>query len=137
MYDIKLNKKSGNFHLKKVQSNIRLQIDKRSITLNQTGRRGEPGLPGAGVPTGGSLGQVLTKQSNADFDTDWQEVPSAPVSTVNGQTGAVVLDKTDIGLGNVDNTSDVNKPMSSATQTYVDSNLQITIDDLTALAIAL
>jgi len=29
----------------------------------------------------------------------------------------VVVDKTDVGLGNVDNTSDVNKPVSTATQT--------------------
>ena len=39
------------------------------------------------------------------------------VDSVNGQTGAVVLDKTDIGLTNVDNTSDANKPISDATQT--------------------
>lgn len=38
------------------------------------------------------------------------------VDSVNGQTGVVVLTKTDIGLGNVDNTSDVNKPISTATQ---------------------
>ena len=30
-------------------------------------------------------------------------VPSSPVSSVNGQTGAVVLGKSDVGLGNVDN----------------------------------
>ncbi|TXI86917.1 MAG: hypothetical protein E6Q36_08360 [Chryseobacterium sp.] len=40
------------------------------------------------------------------------------VSSVNGNSGpAVVLTKSDIGLANVDNTSDVNKPISSATQT--------------------
>lgn len=39
------------------------------------------------------------------------------VSSVNGYVGAVVLIKSDIGLGNVDNTSDVNKPVSTATQT--------------------
>lgn len=36
------------------------------------------------------------------------------VSSVNGQIGAVVLTKTDVGLGNVDNTSDANKPVSTA-----------------------
>jgi hypothetical protein len=36
------------------------------------------------------------------------------VSSVNGQTGTVVLAKADVGLGNVDNTSDVNKPVSTA-----------------------
>lgn len=39
------------------------------------------------------------------------------VDSVNGQTGVVVLDKGDIGLGNVDNTSDLDKPISTATQT--------------------
>jgi len=33
--------------------------------------------------------------------------PSAPVDSVNGQTGVVVLDKTDIGLGNVDNVQQI------------------------------
>lgn len=36
------------------------------------------------------------------------------VDSVNGQTGDVVLDADDIGLGNVDNTSDANKPVSTA-----------------------
>jgi len=35
------------------------------------------------------------------------------VDSVNGQTGVVVLDKGDVGLGNVDNTSDANKPVST------------------------
>lgn len=39
------------------------------------------------------------------------------VSAVNGHTGIVVLDKTDIGLPNVDNTSDVDKPISTAQAT--------------------
>ena len=52
------------------------------------------------------------------------------VDSVNGKIGVVVLDKTDIGLGNVDNTSDANKPISTATQTAldgkVDENVAIT-----------
>jgi hypothetical protein len=42
------------------------------------------------------------------------------VSSVNGQTGHVVLAKADLGLGNVDNTSDVNKPVSTAVQAALD-----------------
>jgi hypothetical protein len=42
------------------------------------------------------------------------------VSSVNGQTGAVVLVKGDIGLGNANNTSDANKPISTAVQTALD-----------------
>jgi hypothetical protein len=39
------------------------------------------------------------------------------VQTVAGRTGDVVLTKSDVGLANVDNTSDINKPISNATNT--------------------
>jgi hypothetical protein len=42
---------------------------------------------------------------------------AAPVQSVAGRTGAVTLAKGDVGLGNVDNTSDADKPVSTATQT--------------------
>ena len=52
------------------------------------------------------------------------------VDSVNGKVGVVVIDKTDVGLSNVDNTSDANKPVSLATQTAldgkVDENVSIT-----------
>jgi hypothetical protein len=41
---------------------------------------------------------------------------AAPVQSVNGRTGAVIVTKNDVGLGNVDNTSDANKPISAAVQ---------------------
>lgn len=43
--------------------------------------------------------------------------------TVNGQplSSNVTLTKSDVGLGNVDNTSDVNKPVSTAQQTALDA----------------
>lgn len=42
------------------------------------------------------------------------------VTSVNGQTGDVDIAKADVGLGNVDNTSDADKPVSTATQTALD-----------------
>lgn len=42
------------------------------------------------------------------------------VNSVNGKTGDVVLTKADLGLGNVDNTSDLDKPISTATQEALD-----------------
>ena len=47
----------------------------------------------------------------------------SPVQSVNSNIGAVVLTKTDIGLSNVDNTSDANKPVSTATQTALDGKV--------------
>jgi len=39
-----------------------------------------------------------------------------PVTSVNGKTGAVTLGKSDVGLGNVDNTADANKSVAYATK---------------------
>jgi hypothetical protein len=39
----------------------------------------------------------------------------APVTSVAGKTGDVTLTKSDVGLSNVDNTSDANKPIGNAT----------------------
>lgn len=56
------------------------------------------------------------------------------VQSVNGKTGnAVTLNKADVGLGNADNTSDANKPVSSATQSAL--NLKANTADLGALAV--
>lgn len=38
------------------------------------------------------------------------------VTSVSGRVGDVVLSRTDVGLANVDNTTDLNKPISTATQ---------------------
>ena len=43
-----------------------------------------------------------------------------PVKSVAGKTGDVAVTKADVGLSNVDNTSDANKPVSSAVQTELD-----------------
>lgn len=70
------------------------------------------------------VGDWLLSTGNA-----WAKVDNTDaVSSVNGKTGAVVLDKSDIGLGNVDNTSDLNKPISTATQNAL--NLKANASDI-------
>lgn len=39
--------------------------------IGQGAIKGDKGDPGVGVPTGGTTGQVLTKKSNSDYDTEW------------------------------------------------------------------
>ena len=56
---------------------------------------------------------------------------SAGVSSFNGRSGAVTpqagdYSKSDVGLGNVDNTSDADKPISTATQTALNSKIAST-----------
>jgi hypothetical protein len=48
---------------------------------------------------------------------------TAGVTSVAGRTGDVVLTKFDVGLGNVENTSDANKPISTATQAALNTKL--------------
>lgn len=67
---------------------------------------------------------IPTKTSDLTNDAAFITSAQAPVQSVAGRTGAVVLTKTDVGLANVDNTSDVNKPVSTAQQTAI--NLSIT-----------
>lgn len=48
------------------------------------------------------------------------------VTSVAGRTGEVTLTKTDVGLDQVDNTSDLNKPISTAVQGALDSKVDST-----------
>lgn len=47
------------------------------------------------------------------------------IESVNGQTGIVVLDKSDIGLPEVDDTSDLDKPISDDTQSALDLKIDL------------
>lgn len=64
-------------------------------------------------------------------DGTWAAAPTAPVSSVAGKTGAVTLVKADVGLGNVDNTTDALKPVSTATQTALNAKANIASPALT------
>ena len=43
------------------------------------------------------------------------------VNSVAGKTGDILLAKADVGLGNTDNTSDANKPVSTAQQAAINA----------------
>jgi len=65
---------------------------------------------------------------------NWVEVTaSGDVTSVAGRVGAVTLTKTDVDLANVDNTSDANKPVSTAQQAALDAKQDVDAT-LTALA---
>ena len=52
------------------------------------------------------------------------------VDSVAGKAGVVILVKGDVGLGNVDNTSDASKPVSTAQQTALNTKLNINGDNV-------
>jgi hypothetical protein len=47
-----------------------------------TGATGATGPAGVGVPTGGTTGQILKKNSNADYDTEWENENTPTLSAV-------------------------------------------------------
>lgn len=63
----------------------------------EVNRAGPPGPAGPGVPSGGTVGQILAKASGDDYDTEWVSGGGGAVDSVNGQTGVVVLDASDVG----------------------------------------
>ena len=72
----------------------------------------------------GDVFPIVDISDNTTKKIDITQIKSqSPVQSVNSNIGAVVLTKTDIGLSNVDNTSDANKPVSTATQTAL--NLKV------------
>lgn len=49
------------------------------------------------------------------------------VQSINNTTGNVTIDKSFIGLGNVDNTSDLNKPVSTLTKAQLDTKVALSV----------
>ena len=102
-----------------------------------------------GIPVGGDDGDVLTKTSSTDYAVAWETptggggggittedavdavagalTPGNNIDiTYNDSAGTITVDvealtKSDVGLANVDNTSDTAKPISTATQTALDA----------------
>lgn len=72
--------------------------------------RGPQGAPGAGVPSGGTSGQVLAKASGDDNDTAWVEIPFGDPNSVSydAQSGKTAAQKeqarTNIGAAASDHT---------------------------------
>ena len=63
---------------------------------------------------------VINNSPTLAWDVSKLVTPDWLVQSVNSQTWVVVLTKTDLSLWNVDNTSDANKPVSTAQQTALD-----------------
>jgi hypothetical protein len=64
--------------------------------------------------------------------TVWEKIDNTDaVTSVNGRLGAIVLDATDVGLGNVDNTADIDKPISTATETALSGKVSTSDSRLT------
>ncbi len=78
------------------------------------------------VRTDGAGTFVLTAADPSTL-ANWTRLnaPTDVVTSVNGHVGAIVLGKSDIGLANIDNTSDLDKPISTAAQTALNAKADL------------
>jgi hypothetical protein len=80
MYKITIKRGSNNIHVTRVQRTIKIVRPSYIYKINTTGKKGPKGDSGEGVPAGGSTGQVLTKQSNTDYDSNWTNAGSGDMA---------------------------------------------------------
>jgi hypothetical protein len=73
------------------------------------------------------VGEVVFALDTEEFgtlingDIVWKKFDDI-IKSVNGKIGHVIITKEELGLGNVDNTSDVDKPVSTATEILFDTH---------------
>jgi hypothetical protein len=101
----------GDVGLGNVENKSSLTIRSEITSTNVTGALGytpqTPLVSGTNIKT--VNGESVLGSGNIQITSE--------VTSVAGKTGVVTLAKGDVGLGNVDNTSDANKPISTAQQT--------------------
>lgn len=100
------------------------------------------------VISGGKFRTVITNENNLIINEDSitisqlnQKEPTITAGATNqywnGNKMFVDLNKAAVGLGNVDNTSDVNKPISNPTQTALNGKTSFAdVNDLIAVAVS-
>lgn len=83
----------------------------------------------ASFPVGGEIGKIYvaldTNKTYRWSGSTYIYITSGAVDSVAGKTGVVTLVKADVGLANVDNTADLDKPISTATQSALDNKSNV------------
>ena len=86
----------------------------------------------AQFPATGSAGilyiDLTTNKQYRWGGSAYAQITSGAVDSVAGKTGVITLDKTDVGLSNIDNTADSAKNVLSATKLTTSRNIAITGD---------
>ena len=143
-YKIELSRKDRTVRLTRqdIHKTIKLNRSNRHITIRSSGLRGLRGDDGAGpedlasvafsgeyddllnLPT---IPDVSTKAEASYVDSQDSAVAGAAQSALTGHTSRTdnphSVTKSQVGLGNVDNTADTAKPVSTATQAALDTKV--------------
>ncbi len=84
---IDLSSTSTVVKIEKQTSSMDFSIDSNEIVISPTGPQGVQGVAGndgAGIPTGGTTGQVLAKVDNQDYNTEWVSLSEEQFTYHNG-----------------------------------------------------
>lgn len=96
------------------------QADDKTITINQASAFA------AGVMSSSDKTKLDGLKSQAEIDTTINNVQNNLTTHINNKANPHQVTKDQVGLGNVDNTSDANKPISNATQTALNGKFSAT-----------
>ena len=91
-----------------------------------------PPVDGDDTQTGKIYVALDTNKTYRFSGSAYVYITSGAVDSVAGKTGIVFLNKNDVALSNVDNTSDLDKPISTATQTALNGKLATTANAVSA-----
>lgn len=91
------------------------QADDKTITINQASAFA------AGVMSSSDKTKLDGLKSQAEIDTTINNVQNNLTTHINNKANPHQVTKEQVGLSNVDNTSDANKPISTATQNALNS----------------
>lgn len=123
------------------QTNKNIVVTTAGDVINVTLRNGVP-MP---FPSPGPQGEKGDKGDTGDQGIPGEKGDKGDQgnpTSINGKTGeSITLDKSDIGLGNVDNTADADKPISTAMQAALSGKAALVhthaIEDINGLQTAL
>lgn len=96
------------------------QADDKTITINQASAFA------AGVMSSSDKTKLDGLKSQAEIDTTINNVQSNLTTHINNKANPHQVTKEQVGLSNVDNTSDANKPISTATQNALNGKFSAT-----------
>ena len=112
-----------------IQSHISSTSNPHGVTKSQVGLGNVENKSSADIRSELSSSNITTALGytpyNATNPNNYITSAQAPVQSVSGKTGAVTLVKGDVGLGNVDNTSDTNKYVQGVRETRANTNTKI------------
>lgn len=95
-------------------------LDKAAVGLSNVDNTSDANKPISSA-TQTALNAKYDASNPSGYVNSVEAAAAAPVQSVAGKAGIVLLTKSDVGLSNVDNTSDANKPISTATQTALNA----------------